>query len=182
MLGYFGVVDERLDYELIGKLAEANANWHVVIIGPPCKVDPATFPHAPNLHWLGRREYAQLPAYTKGFDVCLMPFALNEATKYISPTKTLEYMAGGKPVVSTAIADVVRNFTPIVQVAHSPEEFVDAVERAWRSPDATLIREGIERAAGSSWDATVDAMHRDIRDAIRVGTPARSAAHATATA
>ena len=182
VFGYFGVIDERLDYALVAALAERFPEASVVMAGPFAKIDPNDLPKHPNIHWLGQQKYEDLPALVKGFDVCLMPFALNEATKYINPTKTLEYMAGGKPVVSTAIADVVRNFTPIVQVAHSPEEFVDAVERAWRSPDATLIREGIERAAGSSWDATVDAMHRDIRDAIRVGTPARSAAHATATA
>jgi glycosyltransferase involved in cell wall biosynthesis len=102
----------------------------------------------------------------KGFDVCLMPFALNDATRYINPTKTLEYMAAGKPIVSTAVADVVRNFTPIVDVAHSHDEVLAAVERAWRQPDAALIAEGIQRAEGASWDATVESMRSDIQKAL----------------
>src|SRR6185295_2368594 len=110
VLGYFGVVDERLDYDLIAKLADANPDWNVAIIGPVVKVDPKSLPVRPNLHWLGRRNYAELPAYTKGFDVCLMPFALNEATEYINPTKALEYMATGTQIVSSAVSDVVSNF------------------------------------------------------------------------
>jgi glycosyltransferase involved in cell wall biosynthesis len=166
VFGYFGVIDERLDYELVAALADRFPEASVVMAGPFAKVDRAELPDRPNIHWLGQQSYSDLPALVKGFDVCLMPFALNEATKYINPTKTLEYMAGGKPVVSTAIADVVRNFTPIVQVARSPEEFVGAVERAWRTPDTRLIAEGIERASGSSWDATVASMRHNIQEAV----------------
>jgi glycosyltransferase involved in cell wall biosynthesis len=166
VFGYFGVIDERLDYELVAALAERFPDASVAMAGPFAKIDPNELPKHPNIHWLGQQKYEDLPSLVKGFDLCLMPFALNEATKYINPTKTLEYMAGGKPVVSTAIADVVRNFTPIVQVAHSPEEFVDAVERAWRSPDADLIAEGIARAADATWDATVASMRRDIQEAV----------------
>ncbi|WP_460834057.1 glycosyltransferase [Lysobacter humi (ex Lee et al. 2017)] len=178
VFGYFGVIDERLDYELIAALAERFPEASVAMAGPFAKIDPNDLPKHMNIHWLGQQKYEDLPSLVKGFDVCLMPFALNEATKYINPTKTLEYMAGGKPVVSTAIADVVRNFTPIVQVANSPQEFVDAVERAWRSPDAALIAEGIERAEGSSWDATVASMRRDIQQAVWSRSLARSAANA----
>lgn len=166
VFGYFGVIDERLDYELVAALAERFPDASVVMAGPLAKVDRAELPDRPNIHWLGQQKYEDLPSLVKGFDVCLMPFALNEATKYINPTKTLEYMAGGKPVVSTAIADVVRNFTPIVQVAHSPAEFVDAVERAWRSPDPELIAAGIARAADATWDATVASMRRNIQEAV----------------
>lgn len=166
VFGYFGVIDERLDYELVAALAERFPEASVVMAGPFAKIDPDELPKHPNIHWLGQQKYDDLPSLVKGFDVCLMPFALNEATKYINPTKTLEYMAGGKPVVSTAIADVVRNFTPIVQVAHSPQEFVDAVERAWRSPDAELIAEGIARAADATWDSTVASMRSDIQAAV----------------
>lgn len=178
VFGYFGVIDERLDYELVAALAERFPEASVVMAGPFAKIDPNDLPRHANIHWLGQQNYADLPALVKGFDVCLMPFALNEATKYINPTKTLEYMAGGKPVVSTAIADVVRNFTPIVQVAHSPQEFVDAVERAWRTPDAALIAEGVERASGCSWDATVASMRRNIQDAVWADAPLRAAANA----
>ena len=178
VFGYFGVIDERLDYELVAALAKRFPEASVVMAGPFAKINPDELPKHPNIHWLGQQKYEDLPSLVKGFDVCLMPFALNEATKYINPTKTLEYMAGGKPVVSTAIADVVRNFTPIVQVANSPSGFVDAVERAWRGPDAELIAEGIRRAEGSSWDATVASMRSDIQKAIWAETTVRAAAGA----
>ena len=158
IVGYFGVIDERLDYELIEELAAAFDTGSVVMIGPFAKVDPATLPKRANLHWLGQRAYDELPAYVKAFDVCLMPFALNDATRNINPTKTLEYMAAGKPIVSTAVADVVRNFTPIVQVAKSSTEFVDLAVQACVAPDAALIASGIERARAATWEMMVEAM------------------------
>jgi glycosyltransferase involved in cell wall biosynthesis len=166
VFGYFGVIDERLDYELLDRLAEAFPDASVAMVGPTAKVDPAQLPQRANLHWLGQRDYADLPRIVKGFDVCLMPFALNEATQYINPTKTLEYMAAGKPIVSTAVPDVVRNFTPVVDVARSTQEFVDAVERAWTQPSISLIDQGLHRAAQASWDATVEAMERDVQAAL----------------
>ncbi|WP_166636892.1 glycosyltransferase [Cognatilysobacter terrigena] len=174
--GYFGVIDERLDYELISALADRFPDASIVMAGPLAKVDPNDLPKQANIHWLGQQRYEDLPAIVKGFDVCLMPFALNEATKYINPTKTLEYMAGGKPIVSTAVADVVRNFTPIVDVAYSQDEFLDAVDRAWREPNANLIAQGIERAAGSSWDATVESMRNDVQQAVWSAVPTQAAA------
>lgn len=174
--GYFGVIDERLDYALIAALAERFAGSSIVMAGPFAKVDPEELPRHPNIHWLGQQRYEDLPAIVKGFDVCLMPFALNEATQFINPTKTLEYMAAGKPIVSTAVPDVVRNFTPIVDVAYSHDAFLDAVERAWRTPDLGLIEAGIERAQGASWDATVESMRRDVQDAIWAAAPAQAAA------
>ena len=167
VLGYYGVIDERLDYGLIGRLAVECPDASVVMVGPVVKVDPRDLPQAPNLHWLGQREYAQLPAYVKGFDVCLMPFALNEATEYINPTKTLEYMAAGRPIVSTAVADVVRNFTPVVAVAGSPDEFVALVRRAAESPDAALIARGLEQATAASWETTVARMRALLDGAVR---------------
>lgn len=172
VFGYFGVIDERLDYGLVDALAERFPDAAVVMAGPLAKVERSELPDRPNIHWLGQQSYEDLPALVKGFDVCLMPFALNEATKYINPTKTLEYMAAGKPVVSTAIADVVRNFTPIVQVAYTSEAFVDSVERAWLNPDRGLIDEGIERARGASWDATVASMRGNVQDAVWAGAHA----------
>ncbi|MFL5620115.1 MAG: glycosyltransferase, partial [Gemmatimonadaceae bacterium] len=130
-------------------------------------VDPAELPQAENIHWLGQREYAELPAHVKGFDVCLMPFALNEATEYINPTKTLEYMAAGKPIVSTAVSDVVHNFTPVVAVAQSHAEFVDAVRDAIERPNAELISRGLEQARANSWESIVSRMDRIIREAMR---------------
>ena len=167
VFGYYGVIDERLDYALIGRLAAENPDASVVMVGPVVKVDPRDLPQGPNLHWLGQREYDQLPAYVKSFDVCLMPFALNEATEYINPTKTLEYMAAGKPIVSTAVADVVRNFTPVVSVATTPEEFVALARRAAAAPDAELIERGLQQAAAASWTSTVAQMRELIVNAVR---------------
>ena len=166
VLGYFGVIDERIDYDLITRLCRAFPGGSVVMVGPFAKVDPHTLPSLPNLYWLGQRAYAELPALVKAFDVCLMPFALNKATQYINPTKTLEYMAAGKAIVSTAVPDVVRNFTPVVAVANSPDEFIEAVRCASANPDTGLIAEGIARAEVSSWESTVAAMHRHILDAM----------------
>ena len=167
VVGYYGVIDERIDYDLLRTLASSLADAELVMVGPVVKVDPAELPQAENIHWLGQRQYAELPAHVKGFDVCLMPFALNEATEYINPTKTLEYMAAGKPIVSTAVSDVVHNFTPVVAVAESQTEFVEAVRSAIEHPNAELIARGVEQARANSWESIVSRMERIIRDAIR---------------
>jgi glycosyltransferase involved in cell wall biosynthesis len=174
VFGYFGVIDERLDYPLIEALAQRFPEASVVMAGPLAKVEREQLPDLPNIYWLGQRDYAELPALVKGFDVCLMPFALNDATRYINPTKTLEYMAAGKPIVSTAVADVVRNFTPIVDVARSQEEFLEAVDRACRAPDSALIAQGIAKAEHASWSAIVQDMERDIRATLHVDAGVRS--------
>ena len=166
VFGYFGVIDERLDYELIAALAAERPDATVLMVGPFAKVDPRELPQAANIRWLGQRDYEDLPRYVKAFDVCLMPFALNEATQFINPTKTLEYMAAGKPIVSTAVADVVRNFSPIVRVARSSDEFVRAVLDAAKEPDESLIAAGMKKAAGSTWEAIVDRMREIIAAAI----------------
>jgi glycosyltransferase involved in cell wall biosynthesis len=171
IFGYFGVVDERIDYELVEKLAAHNSAASVVMLGPVVKVDAATLPQAHNIHWLGMREYSELPAYVKGFDVCLMPFALNEATEFINPTKTLEYMAARKPIVSTAVADVVRNFTPIVRIAKSHAEFISLSAQAPKNPDLVLLAEGFRKAERASWESIVDSMQRLMSDAIEEATP-----------
>ncbi|HEV7838178.1 MAG TPA: glycosyltransferase, partial [Gemmatimonadaceae bacterium] len=172
VFGYFGVIDERIDYDLIAQLAEKNPEASVVMVGPVVKVDPASLPKAANIHWLGQRDYSQLPAYVKGFTTCLMPFALNEATEYINPTKTLEYMAGGKPIVSTAVADVVHNFTPVVRVANSGAEFVSLAASVAENPDAALIAQGLRQAANSSWESIVSQMRKLISTAVAKDTPA----------
>ena len=166
VLGYFGVIDERLDYALIDALAAAFPSGSIVMIGPVVKVDRAKLPRRPNLHWLGQRGYEDLPAYVKAFDVCLMPFAMNAATENINPTKTLEYMAAGKPVISTAVPDVVRHFTPIVQVAHDHDEFLELTAIAAAGADLDLIERGIARAEGQTWDAIVGAMHAHLLAAV----------------
>jgi glycosyltransferase involved in cell wall biosynthesis len=167
VVGYYGVIDERIDYELLRTLATSLPEAELVMVGPVVKVDPNELPQARNIHWLGQRQYAELPAHVKGFDVCLMPFALNEATEYINPTKTLEYMAAGKPIVSTAVSDVMHNFTPVVAVADTPEDFVAAVRQAIESPSAEMISRGLEQARSNSWESIVARMERIVRDAIR---------------
>ncbi|MDQ4061394.1 MAG: glycosyltransferase, partial [Pseudomonadota bacterium] len=109
-LGFFGVIDERMDLDLVGRLAELRPDWQLVMVGPVVKIDPATLPRRPNVHWLGGKTYDELPAYLAGWDLGFMPFALNESTRYISPTKTPEFLAAGVPVVSTPITDVVRPY------------------------------------------------------------------------
>ena len=166
ILGYFGVVDERLDYELIAQLADARPDWNVVMIGPTAKVSPEELPRRPNLHWLGGRDYTQLPAYTKAFDICLMPFALNEATEYINPTKALEYMATATPVVSSAVPDVCSNFSSVVKIAASPDEFVEMCREQVAQPDGMAVRRGLKMAQENTWEAIVAKMEGHIDKAL----------------
>ncbi|WP_160164526.1 glycosyltransferase [Pedosphaera parvula] len=166
MLGYFGVVDERMDYELIARLADANPNWEIVIVGPLAKVEECVLPRRSNIQWLGGRPYSELPAYCKAFDVCLMPFALNEATEYINPTKALEYMATGTEIISSAVPDVVRNFASVVKIANSHDGFVSLCQRAVAEPDRAAIERGIKMAANHSWDSIVAQMEGHIEDVL----------------
>lgn len=168
-LGYVGVIDERIDLELIREAASLRPEWSWVLIGPVAKIDPASVPRAPNLHYPGMKQYPELPAYLAHWDVALMPFALNEATRFISPTKTPEYLAAGLPVVSTPVRDVVRTYGEpgLVEIAEGAKAFVRACERA-------LAEEGSERQARAdafldtmSWDATWKEMDRWIRGATR---------------
>jgi glycosyltransferase involved in cell wall biosynthesis len=166
ILGYIGVIDERLDYALIGKLAEEMPEATIVMVGPVVKVDPRELPRNANIRWLGQQSYDVLPTFTKKFDVCLMPFAINKATEFINPTKTLEYMATGKPIVSTPVADVVRNFTPIVAVADSLDEYVAAVRDALENPRPELRARGIERTRSASWEGITNEMSTLMDEAI----------------
>jgi UDP-galactopyranose mutase len=165
-LGFYGVVDERMDLDLLAAVADARPGWSLVIVGPVVKIDPGSLPRRPNLHYLGAKTYDQLPAYLSGWDVALMPFAINESTRFISPTKTPEYLAGGRPVVSTPITDVIRHYGDLegVKVGQTPEAFIAACDEAlclsraggsWREEaDAVLV--------SSSWDATFAGMDREI--------------------
>lgn len=130
-IGFYGVVDERFNIELLRAVAEQKPEWHFIVIGPTAKIDPATLPKGTNLHFIGMRDYKELPNYLAGWDVAMMPFALNEATKFISPTKTPEFLAAGKPVVSTSIHDVVHPYgdKKLVSIADTPDEFIAAIEQ-----------------------------------------------------
>jgi len=166
IFGYIGVVDERIDYELAARLADATPSGSVVFVGPWTKVDPATFPRRANLHWLGGRDYGELPSYAKGFDVCMMPFAINEATAFINPTKALEYMATAKPIVSTAIEDVVLQFSKAVEIGDSHEEFVRLAHRAAKLPDDQKIAHGLRLVRRNSWEAIVRKLEGHIEDVL----------------
>jgi glycosyltransferase involved in cell wall biosynthesis len=178
VLGYFGVIDERIDYELLRKLADARHDWHIVMIGPTAKVNPADFPQRPNLHWLGGRPYAELPALTKGFSVALMPFALNAATEFINPTKALEYMAAGRPVVSTALDEVKMNFGDVARIARSHDEFVALCAVEATKPSRSRIRRGLRLAAANTWEAIIAQMEQHIATVLSPGKPVRRAATA----
>jgi glycosyltransferase involved in cell wall biosynthesis len=166
VLGFFGVVDERMDYELVAGLADADPNWSIVMVGPATKVDSAALPQRGNLHWLGQKPYADLPALCKAFDVCLMPFALNEATEYINPTKALEYMATGRPIVSTAVPDVVRNFGSVIRIARNREEFIAGCRECVTRPDGAAIERGIQMARDNSWESIVSALENHVQEAL----------------
>jgi len=164
-LGFFGVIDERFDIELVDELAALRPDWQIVLVGPVVKIDPQTLPRRPNIHYLGARQYAELPAYLSGWDVALMPFALNASTRFISPTKTPEYLAGGCPVVSTPIRDVVNGYgsSGAVFIADTPQAFVSAIEGALHLKGTPDFLKRVEAALeGMSWDNTSRFMKEQI--------------------
>ena len=175
-LGFYGVIDERFDTELLGKIAEMRPDWQFVMVGPVVKIADEDLPKRPNIHYLGGKTYAELPAYLSGWDVALMPFAMNESTEFISPTKTPEYLAGGKPVVSTPVKDVVRHYGHLegVKIAATPEEFVAACDEALelaRNPESGWLAEADLMLSAQSWDTTQARMAGLIHDVLgtRVG-------------
>jgi UDP-galactopyranose mutase len=156
-LGFYGVVDERMDLALLAAVADARPDWSIMIVGPVVKIDPADLPQRPNIFYLGGKSYGELPAYVGGWDVALMPFAINESTRFISPTKTPEYLAAGRPVVSTPIVDVIRHYGDLeaVRVAATPEAFVAECEAALAlaANPAGAWREEVDAALVElSWD------------------------------
>jgi len=161
-IGYHGVIDERIDLALLAEVATRRPDWQLVMVGPVVKIDAADLPRAANLHYLGSKTYGELPAYVGRWDVCMMPFALNEATRYISPTKTPEYLAAGAAVVSTPIADVVKSWggSGLVAIADGAAAFVDAIEQALRVParGAALCAHADRLLEGMSWEATAGGM------------------------
>ncbi|MDQ1919304.1 NAD(P)-binding protein [Massilia pseudoviolaceinigra] len=160
-LGFFGVIDERFDIDLLKAVADAHPEWQLVMVGPVVKIDPASLPKSSNIHYMGQASYEELPPYLAAWDVCLLPFALNESTKFISPTKVLEYMAAELPIVSTAITDVVKPYGSIVSIAHSPREFIAACEDALAmSPErrAKMVDDMRAVVQRTSWAATADQM------------------------
>jgi UDP-galactopyranose mutase len=168
--GFYGVIDERMDLEMIAAVADAHPEWAIVMVGPVVKIDPADLPHRPNIHYLGGKTYDELPVYLGGWDVALMPFAINDSTKFISPTKTPEYLAGARPVVSTPITDVIRHYGDLesVFIADGAEAFIKGCEEA-----LALVRSGDEwldevdlKLANLSWDITYARMAGLVHEAM----------------
>ena len=166
-IGWFGVIDERTDLDLLAGIADLRPGWSFVLVGPVVKIDPATIPVRPNLHVLGPRPYAELPAYIAGWDVAMMPFARNESTRFISPTKTLEYLAAGRPVVSTSIRDVVDPYQRLglARIADTPEEFVAAIEASLEQDQPAFLAAVDAFLAHRSWDETFARMWSLVEEA-----------------
>jgi UDP-galactopyranose mutase len=156
-IGYFGVIDERMDLNLIEGIASRKHDWHIVMVGPVVKIGTDVLPKFPNIHYLGMKTYDELPAYISGWDIAMVPFAHNESTRYISPTKTPEYLAAGKPVISTPIIDVIRQFgrNGLVNIAGTPEEFVRVASLELENVDRDeWLQQVNEFLAHNSWDKT----------------------------
>ncbi len=168
-IGFFGVIDERTDIDLLEKMAALRPDWNFIMIGPVVKIDADDLPKLANIHYLGGKHYDELPAYIAGWDAAMMPFAMNESTRFISPTKTPEYLAAGAPVVSTAIRDVVRPYAELglVHIAATADDFIRALEKAMAEDAAGRIKRVQEYLEGNSWDKTFEAMARLIDDAVK---------------
>lgn len=185
-LGFYGVVDERIDLALLDQLAQARPEWSIIIVGPLAKIEHRDLPSQPNLHFVGQRRYDELPAYLAGWDIALMPFAISDATRFISPTKTPEYLAAGLPVVSTPVPDVVSTYGDLdgVAIASTIEQFVAACDSALLLDKAQFLPAVDRRLAAMSWDETFrrisglldEALNRQhgLVPAPRIHRPARS--------
>lgn len=169
-VGFYGVIDERIDLQLLQKTADLCKGISFIMIGPVVKINPADLPVRPNIHYLGSKQYAELPNYLKGFDIAWMPFALNDATKFISPTKTLEFMAAMKPIISTAIYDVVRDYKNVVKIIQDPAEVKKAIQyfiKETSEQKALRIKLMKEICKKTSWDVTADSMKNIMQDSIQ---------------
>jgi len=166
-IGFFGVIDERFDHQLIKEIAERRPHWNVILIGPIVKINQDILPKNENIHYLGSKKYEQLPAYLSGWDIALIPFALNKSTQFISPTKTPEYLAAGVPVVSSAIHDVVfpYNKNNLVQIGKDTDDFIQCIERELNIWDKTRWLKKVDKfLQNNSWDNTFRAMQKLIEE------------------
>lgn len=169
-LGFYGVIDERFDIQLIKEMADARPDWQIMLIGPVVKIDPATLPQNSNIHYLGQKCYQELPSYLSGWDMALIPFAINESTRFISPTKTPEYLAAGIPVVSTPIADVINPYGhhELVHIGSDANDFVAAIEKEFKRKSKQQWLSKVDNfLAHNSWDFTYQQMLKHIVSAVR---------------
>jgi len=169
-VGFFGVIDERMDIGLVAEIAAKRPQWQLVMVGPVVKIDPADLPRAENVHWLGGRDYKDLPSYVGGWDAAFMPFALNESTRFISPTKTPEFLAAGATVTSTPITDVIADYgeAGLVKIASTADEMIAAIEEQMAMDRGPWLARVDAKLADNSWDQTFE----------RIYALATSAAHA----
>jgi UDP-galactopyranose mutase len=175
-IGFFGVIDERMDLALITELADQRPDLQLVMLGPVVKIAPDSLPQRPNVHWLGSKRYDELPAYLAGWDVAMLPFARNDSTRFISPTKTPEYLAAGKPVVSTSITDVVKPYgrEGLAWIADSSGDFAAAIDEALRSDRIARLAHADSFLEGLSWDRTWNEMWSHVERAIETRAALRS--------
>lgn len=181
-LGFYGVIDERFDIDMLRAIADARPEWQLVMVGPIVKIDENHLPRNANIHYMGQASYDELPAYLAGWDVCLMPFAMNESTKFISPTKVLEYMAAELPIVSTPVNDVKVPYGHVVAIADTAEAFIGACDAALAmTPEQTakMVQQEREIVANTSWDRTAKAMQDILLSTVRPDTAEQIAANAS---
>jgi glycosyltransferase involved in cell wall biosynthesis len=165
-IGFYGVIDERFDIDLIGNIATLRPEWQIVLIGPVVKIEEGTLPRNKNIHYLGQKSYSELPGYLSGWDMALIPFQLNESTRFISPTKTPEYLSAGIPVVSTPIRDVIKPYgiKKLVHIASNCEEFIEAIEVEFaKGKTKAWMKEVDEFLKDVSWDHTCATMLKHIQ-------------------
>lgn len=179
-IGYYGVLDERLDIDMLKELAILRPHWQFILVGPVVKIDAGDLPQQNNIHYLGSKQYKELPNYLAGWDIAMMPFALNESTRYISPTKTPEYLAGGKPVISTPIKDVIKPYEEngLVHIAATPALFVAAAEAILTKTGYTEWLAKVDRfLLDVSWEKTWQNMQAIIDKAIEYKQNIKSKPH-----
>ncbi len=162
IIGYVGAVDDRLDYDLVRMMAESHPEWSIVIIGPFVGIRRDDLPGMKNIFYLGGKKYEELPVYMKYFNVCIMPFKKNPLTEKINPTKALEYMAAGKPIVSTPIPDMIEFYSHIIKIGHDADSFIKHVEREINTPDLRGITEGINLSRERTWERVAEGMYYSI--------------------
>jgi UDP-galactopyranose mutase len=172
--GFYGVLDERFDIDLLAAVADARPDWRLIMVGPIVKISPDELPKRDNILYPGAASYEDLPGLLAEWDVALMPFAINDATRFISPTKTPEYLAAGKPVVSTPVRDVVRHYGRLegVRIAATPEEFVAGCEAALELAHSKgeWLAEVDQALSAMSWDITQRRMAGLIDDVVDENT------------
>ncbi|NWF52541.1 MAG: glycosyltransferase [Nitrospirae bacterium] len=171
ILGYWGAIDERINHRLLESLALRHPDWSIVLLGPIVKQKIKNISYldrVKNIFWLGAKEYSLLPNYAKAFDICLNPFIMTREGKHLSPTKTLEYLATGKPVISTPIIDVVKFYEGIVNIADNLEKFEMEVKRCLKEEaDETMKLKRISFTANKTWEDTIRKMEELIINKIK---------------